>query len=40
MRFLDKVIVVTGGTSGIGKEAVIQFASEGGGVIFRGGGAQ
>ncbi|TWT47087.1 2,5-dichloro-2,5-cyclohexadiene-1,4-diol dehydrogenase [Thalassoglobus neptunius] len=36
MRFEGKVVVVTRGTSGIGRESVIQFASEGAKVVFGG----
>jgi NAD(P)-dependent dehydrogenase (short-subunit alcohol dehydrogenase family) len=36
MRFSDKVAVVTGGSSGIGKEAAIRFVAEGGSVVIVG----
>ncbi|WP_084143050.1 SDR family NAD(P)-dependent oxidoreductase [Amycolatopsis taiwanensis] len=36
MRFRDKVVLVTGATSGIGRAAAIQFAAEGGKVGFCG----
>ncbi|MDB5013051.1 MAG: sugar dehydrogenase [Daejeonella sp.] len=36
MRFKDKICLVTGGTSGIGKSACLRFASEGGTVIVVG----
>lgn len=35
-RFADKVVLITGATSGIGKAAAIQFAAEGGKVAFCG----
>src|SRR6201986_5139769 len=35
-RFADKVIIVTGGTSGIGRAAALMFAAEGGKVVFCG----
>jgi NAD(P)-dependent dehydrogenase (short-subunit alcohol dehydrogenase family) len=35
-RFEDKVVIVTGGTSGIGRAATIMFAAEGGKVAFCG----
>src|SRR5688572_2578866 len=34
MRFQDKVCLVTGGTSGIGKATCLQFANEGGQIII------
>src|SRR5688572_1127139 len=33
MRFQDKVCLVTGGTSGIGKATCLQFAKEGGKIV-------
>jgi NAD(P)-dependent dehydrogenase (short-subunit alcohol dehydrogenase family) len=36
MRFQDKVAVVTGGTSGIGKELATRFVAEGGSVVING----
>jgi len=35
-RFTNKVIIVTGGTSGIGRAAALMFAAEGGKVVFCG----
>ncbi|MDN5000630.1 SDR family NAD(P)-dependent oxidoreductase [Bradyrhizobium sp. GCM10027634] len=35
-RFTDKVVIVTGGTSGIGRAAALMFAAEGGKVVFCG----
>ncbi len=36
MRFKDKVAVVTGGNSGMGKEAARRFVSEGGSIVVNG----
>src|SRR5215469_16889321 len=36
MRFQDKVAVVTGGASGIGKEVATRFVAEGGSVVING----
>ena len=36
MRFQDKVAIVTGGTSGIGKEVATRFVAEGGSVVVNG----
>ncbi|WP_210513615.1 SDR family NAD(P)-dependent oxidoreductase [Hymenobacter terricola] len=36
MRFIDKVCVVTGGTSGIGRAACVRLAAEGGTVVVLG----
>jgi NAD(P)-dependent dehydrogenase (short-subunit alcohol dehydrogenase family) len=36
MRFQDKVAIVTGGASGIGKEVAIRFVAEGGSVVING----
>ena len=36
MRFEDKVAIVTGGASGIGKEVAIRFVAEGGSVVING----
>jgi len=39
MRFQDKVAIVTGGSSGIGKEVATRFVAEGGSVVIIGRGA-
>ncbi|WP_271574399.1 SDR family NAD(P)-dependent oxidoreductase [Bradyrhizobium sp. CCBAU 11361] len=39
MRFQDKVAIVTGGSSGIGKEVATRFVAEGGSVVVNGRGA-
>ena len=36
MRFQDKIAIVTGGSSGMGKEVATQFVSEGGSVVING----
>jgi NAD(P)-dependent dehydrogenase (short-subunit alcohol dehydrogenase family) len=36
VRFLDKVSIVTGGASGMGKEVAIRFVAEGGSVVING----
>ncbi len=36
MRFKDKVAIVTGGASGIGKEVATRFVAEGGSVVVNG----
>src|SRR5258708_16065948 len=36
MRFKDKVAIVTGGASGIGKEVATRFVAEGGAVVVNG----
>jgi NAD(P)-dependent dehydrogenase (short-subunit alcohol dehydrogenase family) len=36
MRFQDKVAIVTGGASGIGKEVATRFVAEGGSVVING----
>src|ERR1700738_520718 len=36
MRFKDKVAIVTGGASGIGKEVATRFVAEGGSVVING----
>ena len=38
MRFQDKVAIVTGGASGMGKEVAIRFVAEGGSVVINGRG--
>ena len=36
MRFQDKIAIVTGGASGIGKEVATRFVAEGGSVVING----
>ena len=36
MRFQDKIAIVTGGASGIGKEVATRFVAEGGSVVISG----
>src|ERR1700745_479844 len=36
MRFKDKIAIVTGGGSGIGKEVAARFVAEGGSVVING----
>jgi NAD(P)-dependent dehydrogenase (short-subunit alcohol dehydrogenase family) len=36
MRFQNKVAIVTGGASGIGKEVATRFVAEGGSVVING----
>jgi len=36
MRFKDKVAVITGGASGIGKEVASRFIAEGGSIVING----
>src|SRR6202034_362041 len=36
MRFKDKIAIVTGGASGIGKEVATRFVAEGGSVVING----
>jgi NAD(P)-dependent dehydrogenase (short-subunit alcohol dehydrogenase family) len=36
MRFEDKIAIVTGGASGIGKEVATRFVAEGGSVVING----
>lgn len=36
MRFQDKVAIVAGGTSGLGKEVATRFVAEGGSVVING----
>ncbi len=36
MRFQDKIAIVTGGASGIGKEVATRFVTEGGSVVING----
>ena len=40
MRFQDKIAIVTGGSSGMGKEVATRFVSEGGSVVINGRNAQ
>jgi NAD(P)-dependent dehydrogenase (short-subunit alcohol dehydrogenase family) len=39
MRFQDKVAIVTGGNSGMGKEVATRFVAEGGSIVVNGRGA-
>ena len=36
MRFQDKIAIVTGGGSGMGKEVATRFVAEGGSVVING----
>ena len=36
MRFQDKIAIVTGGSSGMGKEVAIRFVAEGGSIVING----
>jgi NAD(P)-dependent dehydrogenase (short-subunit alcohol dehydrogenase family) len=36
MRFEDKIAIVTGGASGIGKEVATRFVAEGGSIVING----